>query len=152
MISKLFCCKYGWKIPSRETEYNKDWLEARLAIVCAASAVEYCDPLWSPCMMPYFPDISSPQPTSAWTGAVWRGGHSRLLQVNSSSSTKRGKLFECVGEPLRDIKGVERQRFTDVWPGNLLGSVFTFPNRQSLQTVPASACKHCFETNRLNSC
>ena len=25
-----------------------------------------------------------------------------------------------------------------------LGSVCTFPNRQSLQTVPASACKYCF--------
>ena len=35
---------------------------------------------------------------------------SRLLRVNSSSSTKYGKLFECVGEPLRDNHGVERQR------------------------------------------
>ena len=37
--------------------------------------------------------------------------------MNSSSSTKRGKLFECFSEPLRDNDGVERQRFTHVWPG-----------------------------------
>ena len=36
-----------------------DRLVARLAYVRAASAVEYCDPLLSPGMMPYFPDIFS---------------------------------------------------------------------------------------------
>ena len=38
----------------------------------------------------------------------------RLIQVNSSSSTKRENLFECVGEPLPDNDGVEGQRFTRV--------------------------------------
>ena len=52
-----------------------DRLEARLDDVRAAStqcrAVEHCDPLWSPCMMPYFPDICGPQQTFTFT---WTGG------------------------------------------------------------------------------
>ena len=39
------------------SHFVQDWLEARLADVRAASAVEDCDPLLSPCMMPYLPDI-----------------------------------------------------------------------------------------------
>ena len=34
----------------------------------AAFAIEYCNHLLSPCMMPDLPDISSPQPTFTWTG------------------------------------------------------------------------------------
>ena len=48
-----------------------------------------------------------------------QGGHSRLQQVNSSTSTKRVKLFECVGEPPQDNDGVERQKITHVWPIDL---------------------------------
>ena len=47
---------------------HQDWIEARLANVRAASAVEHCDPLWSPYTIPYFPDIFGPQPTFTWTG------------------------------------------------------------------------------------
>ena len=46
----------------------QDRLEALLAYVSATSPVEYCDPLLLPGMMPYFPDISSPQKTFSRTG------------------------------------------------------------------------------------
>ena len=46
----------------------QDRLEARLADVRAASAVEHCGPLPSQGMMLYFPVIFSPQPKSTWTG------------------------------------------------------------------------------------
>ena len=62
-------------------------LEARLADVRtlrAASAMEYCNYLLSPDMMPYFLDNFG---------------------------------LQLIGEPLRDNGGVERQRFTHVWPG-----------------------------------
>ena len=66
---------------------------------CAASAVEHYDPLWSPGTIPYYPG-------HFWSTADVhmdrREGHSRLQRVNSSSLTKRGKLFECFGEPLGD--------------------------------------------------
>ena len=71
-----------------------------------------------------------------------RGGHSRLLQFNGSSPTKRGKLFECIG-PASHCKMMTalRDKGSHMYD---LKSVCTFPNRQSLQTVPALACKHCF--------
>ena len=62
-------------------------LEARLANVRAlhaAAAIEYCNYLLSPDMMPYFLDNFG---------------------------------LQLIGEPLRDNGGVERQRFTHVWPG-----------------------------------
>ena len=59
--------------------------------------------------------------------------HFRLLQVNSSGSTKRGKLFECVSEPLSDNNGVERQRFTHVWPGICVPEA---PNGTSIGVQP----------------
>ena len=37
--------------------------------------------------------------------------------INCSSSIKRGKLSECVSNPLRDNDSVKRQRFTHAWPG-----------------------------------
>ena len=71
-----------------------------------------------------------------------RGGQSRLLQVNSSSSTKRGKLFECVGEPLRDNDG-GRKRFTHVWP-EIRVYLPQQPESSNPSSIAESACKHCF--------
>ena len=48
--------------------FVQDRHEARLADVRATFAVEYCDPLLSSSMMPYFLYIFSPQPTSTWIG------------------------------------------------------------------------------------
>ena len=79
-------------------------------------------------MMPYFPDIFDPQPTFTCTSTV---------QVQSSVESTSN-----VCKPLRDYDGVW-QRFTHIWPGRL-GSMCTFPGRQGLQTVSASACKLCF--------
>ena len=56
--------------------FVQDQLEARLANFRAASAVEYCDPLWSPSTILCFPDIFAPQPT--FNGLA--GRTSRYLQ------------------------------------------------------------------------
>ena len=39
------------------------------------------------------------------------------LQFKFNLAAERGKLFECVSEPLRDNDCVERQRFTHLWSG-----------------------------------
>ena len=107
-----------------------DRLEAQLADVRAASAVEYYDLLLSPCMIPYFPNMMPYFPNTADVYMDRRGGHSRLLQDISSSSTKRGKLFEC-SVSRYEIMTASRVKGSNMYG---LGSVCTF---QSLQTVPA---------------
>ena len=129
--------------------------------------MEYSDPLWSLGTIPYFPDNFGLRSTFTWAGGDIPDRDKatvRLLKFNQVC----GKLFECVGEPQaphneimtasRD-KGshtyglgetkvhtcmskafAERQRFTHVWSRTVL----TFPKRQSLQTVPQWAGRHCF--------
>ena len=88
--------------------FEQDRFEARLA---DARDVEYCDPLWLLGAIPYFQDNFGLHPTFTWTGGE------DIPDCDNSSSTKRGKFFECVCEPLQDNDGVKRPRFTYVWTG-----------------------------------
>ena len=87
--------------------------------------------------MPCFPDDFSQMQTFKWTGKEYIPDCDKsTVQVQpsvESSSNASASHYETMTAS-RD-KG---SHMCD------LGSVCTFPNRQSLQTAPAPACKHCF--------
>ena len=115
-------------------------LEARLADVCAlraASAVDYCDYLQSPGMRPCFPDDFSQMQTFTWTGGEYTPDCDKsTVQVQpsvESSSNASASHYK--------ITTASRDKGSNMYG---LGSLCTFPNRQSLQMAPAPACQHCF--------
>ena len=102
-------------------------LNARLAnarALSAASAMECCDYLQSPGMMPCFLDDFSQMPT-------WTGGEdipdcdksTASVESSSNASASHYEIMTASSDKVSHMYG--------------LGSVCTYPNRQSLQTAPA---------------
>ena len=115
-------------------------LEALLADVRALradSAMEYCNYLRSPGMKSYFQDIFGLQPTFTWScGEDIPDCDKSIVPVQPSvESSSNASGSHC------EIMTASRDKGSHIYG---LGSVCTFPNRQSLQTVPAQACKHYF--------
>ena len=115
----------------------QDLLE--LSNACAASAVEFCDPLWSPGTIPqaYLLDIFGSQLMFTRTcGEDIPDCNESAVPVQPSVESSSNVLASHY-----EIMMASRDKGSHM---HGLGSVCTFPTRESLQTVPASACKHSF--------
>ena len=126
-----------------------DWLEDRimrliapLADARARRAAEYCEYLQSPGMTPCFPDDFSQMPTFTWTGWEYipdRDESTAQVQPsvesspNASASHYRDEIITASRDNGSHMYG--------------LGSVCTFPNRQSLQIAPAPRANIVLERN-----
>ena len=125
--------------------FDPDRFEARRAAADACD-VEYCDPLWSLGTIPYFLPLLPVENLGLQLTFTWTGGEDipdsdkSTIQVQPSVESSSNALSSHC-----EIMTASRDKGSHM---HGLGSVYTFPNRQRLQTVPAPACKHCFEKER----
>ena len=109
--------------------FVQDRLEARLDIACAASAVEYCNPLWSPGTIPYLQDIFPPEPMFTRTGGEdVQDCYESTVQVQPSVESSSNALASYY-----EIMPASREKVHTC----MARDPCTFPSSQSLQTVPA---------------